>query len=88
MNEKVRSIGPVAKIDHRETIASGLEYLADEIRNGQVRFVAERCVIVLSARGAARGDDFCMTYYGADSSTAELVGLLELAKLQTAVPDG
>lgn len=88
MNENVRSIAQVAKIDHRETVASGLEGLADDIRSGKVRFTAERCVIVLSARGAAGCDDFRMTYFGADASMAELVGLLELAKLQTAVPGG
>jgi len=84
MSQNVRPLGKVATIDHAATIAAGLEYVAGEIRAGRFPFRVERCIVVVSGRCQSSGDDIAMTYLGADASTAEVVGMLEMAKLQAA----
>lgn len=86
MSDNVRAIAPAAKIDHAANIAAGLEQVAAEIRAGSFKFNPDLCVCVVACR-SGRFDDFAMAFHGADSSTAELVGLLELAKLAAAAPE-
>jgi len=76
----VRALGVVPKVDHSESIAASLERLANDIRAGVTPIAPIRCLVVLG--GAASGaDDVGMTFFGAEASTAEVVGMLELAKI-------
>ncbi len=88
MNANVSQLGAVPKIDNAERIAAGLEQIAGEIRRGEFAFDPSRCVIIVSGRAVQRADDFAIAFFGTDASTAEVVGMLELAKLQAAEGDG
>lgn len=88
MSDNVTAIGTVPKIDHAERIAAGMEQIAADIRKGQFAFDPTRCVIIVSGRAAHRADDFAVAFFGAETGTAEVVGMLELAKLQAAEADG
>lgn len=78
----VRNIGPVASVSHADQIADGLEALADEIRCGELGFVPTIGHVVLVNR-PHEGGRMTSAFFGADSSTVEIVGILELAKART-----
>jgi hypothetical protein len=77
-----RPFGIVPKVDHAEGIAHSLERLAADIRAGVTPVEPIRCLVIL-AGGGAGADDVGMTFLGAEASPAEVIGLLELAKIQT-----
>jgi hypothetical protein len=77
-----RTLGIVPKVDHAESIAASLERMAADIRADALPVNPIRCLVILG--GATSGaDDIAATFFGADASTAEVVGMLELAKIQT-----
>lgn len=78
----VRSIAPVASIDHAESIASGLEQIAADIRAGKLPVHPKRAHICLSGSDGKDYDAVASLYFGADCSLAEVLGMLELAKLE------
>lgn len=82
MNEKVRNIGAVVNVNHAALIADGLEQLAAEIRSGELGFTPSLGHVVLINR-PHEGGRMVSQFYGADSSTVEIVGILELAKART-----
>lgn len=57
--------------------AEGLEAIAQQIRSGEV---SPHCVFVVMSVKAAGEDHVGGQYFGADASTSEVVGMLELAK--------
>lgn len=79
---KISVIGSVPKADQAGRIAAGLERLIVDIRAGTFLLDPSCCVIVLQGRVAHLGDDFAVASFGAKTGIAEMVGLLELAKLQ------
>ncbi len=82
MNSNVRGLTSVPRINPAEQIAAGLEEIAREVRAGSFPFPITRCLIVVSGPDAGRTDNVGLTFFGADCSLAETVGLLELAKFQ------
>lgn len=78
----VRSIATVASIDHAELIASGLEQIAADIRAGKLPVKPRRAHICLSGPDGKNHDGVASLYFGADSSLAEVLGMLELAKIE------
>ena len=80
MNDNIRALGTVPKIDHVELIASGLEQLAAQVSAGQLPIVPSRAFITFAARDAGM-DGVCSAFYGAEANLAETVGMLELAKI-------
>ncbi|HZF99057.1 MAG TPA: hypothetical protein VEY92_12615 [Pseudoxanthomonas sp.] len=88
MNANVSQLGAVPKIDHAERITAGLEQIAGEIRRSECAFDPLRCVSIVYGRAVQWADDFAIAFFGSDAGTAEVVGMLELAKLQAAEADG
>ena len=84
----VRSLAGVAAVDHASRVADGLEGLAAQIRAGRFRFEVLRGVVVLGGRSPGPADDFDTSFFGAEASVFEVVGLLEMAKLGATQPDG
>lgn len=78
----VRSIAPVASIDHAESIACGLEQIAADIRAGKLPVHPKRAHITLSGPDGKDHDGVASLYFGADCSLAEVLGMLELAKME------
>lgn len=78
----VRRIAAIASIDHAESIASGLEQIAADIRAGKLPVHPKRAHICLSGPDGKDHDSVASLYFGADCSLAEVLGMLELAKLE------
>lgn len=78
----VRSIAPVATIDHAESIACGLEIIAADIRAGKLPVHPKRAHLCLSGPDGKDHDSVASLYFGADCSLAEMLGMLELAKIE------
>lgn len=60
-----------------ESIAVGLREVAKQIEDGAT---ATRAIIIL-VHSDRDGDDHEMAFFGAAASTAEIVGILEIAKI-------
>lgn len=88
MNDKVATLSSLPKVDHAEQIAAGMEQIAGEIRRGELPCDPTRCVIILAGRDFECADDLAIATFGGGSSTPELVGLLELVKLNAAKLNG
>lgn len=79
MNDRLRSVTSAPLPSHADAIADGLEQMAQDIRAGKLRFLPTRCAVIMSGR-AGEHDDFVFGFYGAETGTAQVVGMLELAK--------
>lgn len=81
MSGPVRSIASAPRIDPAESIAAALESIARQIRTGGLAVHPSHCVIALMGRDGDE-DDVAATYFGAGSGAAQVLGMLELAKMQ------
>lgn len=79
MSDHLRAVTSAQLPTHADAIADGLEQMAKDIRAGKLRFLPTRCAVIMSGR-AGEHDDFVFGFYGADTCTAQVVGMLELAK--------
>lgn len=88
--DNVRNIASVVREDYPERVAAGLERVAAQIRNGEMPYMTMRAIVVLAGRGHGPGitDVVDPHFIGPETSVYEVLGILELAKLQEAQPDG
>lgn len=77
-----RHLAAVATIDHAAQVAAGLEQVARDIREGKFPVAVRRCLVIVSGPDGASLDGVGMMHFGAETSLAETVGLLELAKIE------
>lgn len=78
----VRKLASIASINHAAMVADGLELIASEIRAGKFSVPVRRCLLIVSGPDGMTMDGVGLIHFGADTSLAETVGLLEIAKIE------
>jgi hypothetical protein len=78
----------VPTIDQADRIASALEYMAADIRAGRTPFGVRKCLVVVAGPDSLRADNVGLMHFGSESSMIEVVGMLELAKIQAIEDEG
>lgn len=70
----------LARVNHAEQVAVGLERIAAQIRSGELPVETRRAVVVMAGADGHGRDNVAATFLGAEANAFEGVGMIELAK--------